>query len=179
MDGQETRLIVFARIPDVSAAGFWDGWTARLKSQGRILDQATSFRMLATVALLLVGVAILPSQSNKNERPTDTPSVAEAAPPSVAPASTASAPAKPASPPVAASNPAHVLPATVAANRSAVDQSATDASAMSSPWPNKAHPPRQLTASGEEPQTGVDETLATRPPEYYRNRYDGTRPSVH
>jgi hypothetical protein len=46
-------------------------------------------------------------------------------------------------------------------------------------WPNPAHPIATAANPSGPSRPAEEQNMANRPPEYNRNRYDGTRPSVH
>ena len=76
MDRQETELVVLARIPDLGNVGRSRrrGWS--LASRGRLIGQALSFKLLATAALLLVAMALVPLTVHTGSPAADSPPTA-------------------------------------------------------------------------------------------------------
>jgi hypothetical protein len=188
----ETNLPILARIPQVGGGQSWARST-QPTSKGRLISQVSSFRLLAACIVVLLVIAAFPMALRKKSAPAaSTPAVAAAPAPQwqpsgpaasigVAPVATAPA-AAPTFVPVSATansapiagafpQPAAGKPLTTADNRNLPLMSA---------WPNPAAPPAAPGELGaEQPQVEANRAKALRPPDYTRNRYDRTGPSVH
>jgi hypothetical protein len=158
MEHNETRLMVLARIPDLSAAGSEGGSSpASSAESGRLISQVASFRLLAATALLLLLGAIIPfSLCQKASTPAPT-----AATSSPSPASDHSPPPAP-----VALWPSRVLDAPAPQpDVAVVPPRAADDTPQMSAWPNPAHLTSYQTEAGVKgPQSSSNQPTAVRPP---------------
>ena len=107
MDQQETKPMVLARIPDLNAAGHKRPGGGSPPSNGRVIGQAFSFKLLAVAVVLLVGMAIVPFTWNRSSQSPDPSTMANPLPDWFPNPSALSADAAPASTAPVAEAPAH------------------------------------------------------------------------
>jgi hypothetical protein len=182
MDRHEVKPVVLARIPNLNSSGTLIFSEGPLASSGRIINQAFSFRVLASVTLLLVAVAIVPLTFKRDAPPPEPTATAEVlspaapaapaapAPPAPPAVSTAAAPAQPAP---AVATPASPSPTqSVAATPSVASVTPASASIdepLMSTWPNPSQPTcPQADAGAGESRADVNQSMALRPPEQIR-----------
>jgi hypothetical protein len=178
MDRQQTKLIVLARIPDLSVSEHKASPGNRLASRGRVISQALSFKLLAVLALLLVAMAIVPLTVNKTGSPTDSPPAIDpvAARQPNSPAVLTNAGTGPIAPvaQTAVSTPTLVRPSPVpsvppqpviATTPPAPAPTPAAAAPLMSAWPNPGHPTSTPEAGSNQPQASLNQAMAIRPSE--------------
>ena len=162
MDCQEKmKPMVLARFPRIRGSKHPETRRESLMSRGRLIGQATSFKLLAVAALLLIAVAVVPLAIGTSKKAADVSTEAVAAPiwqpeaPTLATEATV-----PAAGPIAEVSPPPVAspsPTTVAA----------ETPTMSSAWPNPDYPTTLAPDDGgQEPETGDRPSMANRPNDY-------------
>jgi hypothetical protein len=170
-----TEPVVLARFPRIRSSRHSSPHHEPPTSHGRWIGQASSFKLLALAALILVAVAVVPLAKNVSQTVVETPKAVEpvavwqpkmaptnAAPPALAAAAPAPVTATPAPPPkvdtpkpvtpppeIAKATPTSTAPAVAAATP---NPAAVEAPTMST-WPNPSHP------------TSAETNVATRPSE--------------
>lgn len=165
MDGHAMKPMVLARIPNLNTSRASRPPEGTPASSGRILSQAFSFKVLASVVLVLVAVALVPLAFKRDTPSPEPTTMAEAWNPGTSavvtdtaaawPAPVAEVPATPATMPSIVSEPN-------AANVAPVSASMDEP--LMSTWPN----PSQTTSSraetgAEEPRADVNQSMAIRP----------------
>ena len=176
MDCQEKmKPMVLARFPRIRGSKHPETRRESLMSRGRLIGQATSFKLLAVAALLLIAVAVVPLAIGTSKKAADVSTEAVAAPiwqpeaPTLATEATVPAAgpiAEVSPPPVASPSPMpKILPRPEIANTTPTTVAA-ETPTMSA-WPNPDH----LTtfapdAGGQEPETGDRPSMANRPNDY-------------
>jgi hypothetical protein len=171
MERQDTKPLVLARIPDLGTARRSEGREGLPQSKGRVFSQALSFKLLATVALVLVAVAMIPWTLTRSAPSADPPAVVDSSPQWHVSPSAATANAVP--------PPTYLVAQSVTAARSPTNSTmappdtiplprAAGVSAASAPtdpppmslWPNPAHPISPSTdARVEESHVGVNQAM--------------------
>jgi hypothetical protein len=183
MNGQETELLVLARIPDLNGGGSRHRGRG-LVSRGRVIGQMLSFKLLAIATLLLVAMALVPRTIRKSGQAADPPPTAAGSPtpvaqaPASAPTSPPPTPAPAPQPKVAVAPPAPAAtspppaPAPAPQPKVAIAPPTPAPAAMPtmSRWPNPDHPPSAPVATNVDPHAGANQPMAIRPPEYLRNK---------
>ena len=156
MQHKEARLMVLARIPNLSATGpEGESGTTLPAECGRLISQVVSFRLLAATALLLLLVAIMPFSLREKASPPATiratPSTAASDVSALQPDFASIAPTAASVPPMATGTP----------------PTAANAIPQMSSWPNPAQSASPQTATGGEgPQSGANQPMTIPPPFY-------------
>lgn len=182
MDRREMRPPVLARIPNLNSSRTERPPEEPPTSKGRILSQALSWKLLASVALVLVALAIVPLATKRDAASPEPATAAETWHPSV-PAPTADV-APPWSAPVAQTTTAQsaVTPSPIVTVlpeppvNSVTPTSASIDEPLMSAWPNSPQPtnpspsttPTQSAwprtdAVSQEPRVDANQSMAIRP----------------
>jgi hypothetical protein len=182
MDRQEATPMVLAHIPDLSAVVEKSRSNGRRPtSRGRVIGQALSFKLLAVAVVLLVALAMVPWTINRNGSSVDSPTPADSLPawnpgPPTPSANVAAVHATPlaeaAKPTPASPSPTPRVfpqPKVVSALPVSASASAPTVVPQISPWPSPDHPISPPETASEDLRTDVDQAMATRPSEQFRN----------
>jgi hypothetical protein len=167
MDRREMRPPVLARIPNLSSSRAERPPEEPPTSGGRIINQAFSWKLLASVALVLVALAIVPLSSKRDAASSDPTAAAEAWNPSAPTPAPAAEVASPWTTPVAMA-PTSPAPVANTAFEPLADgvkpASASIAEPLVSAWPNAPQStwPKPATAE-EQPQADANQSMAVRP----------------
>lgn len=162
MDRYEMRPTVLARIPNLNISGPSRSRSRMPASSGRILSQAFSFRVLASVVLLLVAVAVVPRVFKRDTPSPVATTTAEASNPGTPAAVTDTA--TPWTAPVVQTPTANSTPMPSVSSEPSVAKvtpvSASIDEPLMSTWPNPSQP---ICPQAEEPRADVNQSMAIRP----------------